>query len=82
MRKIIAINNALPGVLDREPLCGEDWIFNNALRVSKGDIDAQRIEVVVGEKKIKLSNNIKSSDRKIIFRNFVKDIHEGIVGQS
>ncbi len=70
LRKLLSVESSCPGVFDRDTLCGEKWLLEHGLAVSKNDIDAQRLELV-GKTTITLSNKIAPKDRKGILRNFM-----------
>lgn len=72
LRKLIAINKAIPGSFDHDTLCGEQWLLNHALTISQDEIDAQKLEVSVEGKSFSLSNKIKPKDRKEILCSFLK----------
>lgn len=72
LRKLMAIERAIPGVFDHETLCGEQWLLNHALTISKEDIEAQRLEINVEGKELSLSNKLKSKDRREILHNLVR----------
>jgi hypothetical protein len=76
LRKLLAIENVAPGIFDRETLCGEDWLLKKGLNVSQDTIAAQKLELL-GERKIILTNKIKSKDRKVILHKFVKEVPNG-----
>jgi len=71
LRKLIAIEQAAPGIFDRGSLCGENWLLNNALTRNEEEIKSQMIEVTNGEMTITLSENIKAKDRKYVLRSLV-----------
>ena len=71
LRKLLTIENIAPGIFDRDSLCGEAWLLKKGLNVSRDTIEAQKLELL-GERKISLSNKVKSKDRKVILRSFVR----------
>jgi len=72
LRKLIAIEQVSPGIFDRNTICGEDWLLEHALDVSKTVIDKQKIEVNNGKNNIVLTNSIKSKDRKYLLKNMTR----------
>ena len=71
LRKLLDIEKEVPGIFDRDSLCGEQWLLDHALDVSRVEIDAHTLSVSDGERNITLSNAMKSKDRKYIIRNLV-----------
>ncbi len=72
LRKIIAIENIVPGIFNRDSLCGEEWLINHGFAISKGAIDDQKLELDINGKTITLSNKIKPKDRKEILRSWLR----------
>ena len=72
LRKLIETERELPGIFDRDSLCGEDWLLKHALDVGRVEIEAQTLNICNGEKNIALSNTMRSKDRKYIIRNIVR----------
>lgn len=69
IRKLIKIESLMPGIFDRETLCGEEWLLKHSLDLSRNVIDSGILEVESGERKITLSNSMKSKDRKFLLKN-------------
>ncbi len=69
LRKLIAIEQGIPGIFDHETLVSEQWLLSHALDINQREIDSQKIEIKKGERSIILSNVIKSKDRKYLLRN-------------
>jgi len=72
LRKLVALEAACPGILDRPSLCGEEWLFAHAMDITAEDVDRQSIEVKTVQGSFTLNNKIKSRDRREIFRVAVK----------
>ena len=72
LRKLIAIERAIPGVFDHTTLCDQQWLFDHALDINQEKIDAQKLIISNGEKIVVLSNAIKPRDRKFILRGAMK----------
>lgn len=73
LRKLIALEVAMPGVLDRPTLCGTDWILKHALDITHEDIDSLEL-VLIGEKVITITNKMRVKDRKLILKNYIKEL--------
>lgn len=69
LRKLIAIEGAIPSIFDHESLCGEQWLLAHALDVKQKVIDGQKLEVSDGKRNIVLTSAIKARDRKYLLRN-------------
>ena len=74
LRKLVNIERKIPGIFDRDTLCGEEWLFNHALNVNKETIDAQELKIDTGERIINISNKIRPKDR----RQLIKCITQGV----
>ena len=70
LRKLIKIEQLVPGIFDRDTLFGEEWIINHALDVPQDTVDKQKIELI-GKTKITLFNITPLKDKKMAIRNFV-----------
>jgi hypothetical protein len=47
LRQLLVVESACPGIFDRESLCGEKWLLDNALNVGQPIIDSQKLEIMV-----------------------------------
>lgn len=66
IRRLVAIESAVPGLFDRPALCGEEWLLTHALDVGIQAIEGQSLEVTVPGRKVVLSPAMKSKDRRTI----------------
>ena len=73
LRKLIAIEQVVPGVFDRETLCGEKWLLDNALTVNQGDIDRQELSINLEGKTVTIPNKIIPKDRKQLIRDYMRE---------
>jgi len=65
LRKLIEVEHINPGIFDHDTLCGEEWLLDHGLSVSKDTIGLQKLELI-GKTTITLSNNIPPKERKKI----------------
>ena len=72
LRKLLSIEAQNPGIFNSPSLCGEQWLLNHALDVSKEVIEAERIEVVAANKILTLILRIPSKDRKYLLSEVLK----------
>jgi len=66
LRKLIAVERAVPGVFDYESLCGSQWLLDHALDVRWEEIDSQKLEVNDGERRVTVASGFKPKDRKYL----------------
>lgn len=72
IRNLIAIEKLIPGIFNRDSLCGEEWLLKNALNINRETIDAQTLIIDAAGQTFTLSNQVKSKDRKDILRSKIK----------
>jgi hypothetical protein len=72
LRKLIAIEQVLPGVFDHDALCGEQWLLDHALDVKQEHIDKQSIEIKAEGHTISLPHKAKPKERRGIIRDFIR----------
>ena len=72
LRKLIAIERAIPGIFDHTTLCGQQWLLDHALDINPEKIDTQKLEINTGDKKLVLSNKMKPRDRRFILLGVTK----------
>ena len=67
LRKLLKIEQECPGIFDRESLCGEQWLIDNALNFKREDSNKLSLKI----ENTTLDNTFKAKDRIFILKNLL-----------